>query len=125
MDFSANDPELDGKFLGTISSDFVKVADQIKEASYQMRVRRISDYPVFVLCKNEQPIGSLLYDKWAQQLDWHYYVAMAEELVQRKIFTLESYTHFTSGYKNADEFCCLLVVDPSFTGFVYLPYPED
>jgi hypothetical protein len=125
MDFTANDPELNGKFLGTISSDFVKVADNLKEASYQMRVRRISDFPVFVLCKNEQPIGAVLYDKWAHNLDWHYYIAMAEELVQRQIFTLESYTNFTSTYKNADEFCCLLVVDPEFTNFVFLPYPED
>jgi hypothetical protein len=32
-----NDPELNGKYLGTISEDFIKVADTLKEASYQIR----------------------------------------------------------------------------------------
>lgn len=55
-----NDPELNGKYLGTISGDFVKVADTLKEASYQIRVRGFSDYPIFPVCKEEQPIGQLL-----------------------------------------------------------------
>ena len=38
-----NDPELDPKYLGKISSDFVKVAEYMKEASYQIRKREFSD----------------------------------------------------------------------------------
>ena len=40
-----NDPELSGKYLGTITQDFVLVCNTIKEAAYQMRKREISDYP--------------------------------------------------------------------------------
>jgi hypothetical protein len=125
MDFTANDPELNGKFLGTITSDFVKVADSLKEAAYQIKVRNLSDFPVFIICKEKQPIGAMLLNKWELQLDWHYFVAMAEELVQRQLFTLEAYSNFTATYKNPEEFCCLLVVDPEFTNFVFVPYPED
>jgi len=32
-----NDPALNPKLLGTISTDFVKVATQIQEASYEIR----------------------------------------------------------------------------------------
>ncbi len=39
-----NDPELDGKYLGTISQDFVIVSDTLKEASYQIRKRKFSEY---------------------------------------------------------------------------------
>ena len=49
-----NDPELSGKYLGTISTDFVKVADTLKEASYQIRKGGF-DYPVFAISKNEIP----------------------------------------------------------------------
>ena len=28
-------------------------------------------------------------------------------------------------YKDADEFCCLFVLDKEFTNFVFVPYPED
>lgn len=125
IDESSNDPELDGKFLGTISSDFVKVADQLKEAAYQLRSRKISDYPVFVLCQEAQPIGALIFDRWAEGLDWNYFFSMAEEFVQRQILSMEGYQTFIQRYKNADEFCCLFVVAPEFTRFVFLPYPED
>ena len=45
-----NDPELSGKYLGTISEDFVKVSDTLKEASYQIRKAGF-DHPIFPLCK--------------------------------------------------------------------------
>jgi len=125
MDLTANDPELNVKFLGTITSDFVKIADQLKEAAYQMKTRRISDYPVFVICKHVQPIGGLLYDKLSESLDWNYFIAMAEEFVAREILSTEGYEGFCSTYKDPDEFCCLFVVDPDFTNFVFIPYPED
>ncbi len=32
-----NSPELNGKYLGLISSDFVLVADTLKEAAYQIK----------------------------------------------------------------------------------------
>jgi hypothetical protein len=126
MDITANDPELNGKFLGTITSDFVKVADQIKEASYQMRSRKISEHPVFVLCRDRQRIGALLYDKLEENLEWNYFISMAEEFVQRGLLPEgEEFSAFTSTYKDPEEFCCLFVVDPEFTHFVFIPYPED
>ena len=125
MDNTANDPELNGKFLGTITSDFIKVADQLKEAAYQLKTRNLSEFPVFVMCRQVQPIGSLLFDKLEENLEWNYYFAMAEEFVQRGILSMEGYQSFTETYKNPDEFSCLFVVDPGFTNFVFVPYPED
>jgi len=125
MDNTANDPELNGKFLGTITSDFIKVSDQLKEAAYQLKTRNLSEFPVFVMCRQDQPIGSLLFEKFAENLEWNYFMAMAEEFVQRGILSLEGYQSFTSTYKDPEEFCCLFVVDPEFTNFVFVPYPED
>jgi hypothetical protein len=47
-----NDPELSGKYLGTISADFVKVADTLKEASYQIRKSGFA-FPIFPICKTD------------------------------------------------------------------------
>ena len=66
-----NDPELDGKYLGTISKDFVKVADSLKEASYQIKKAGF-DFPIFPISKEEIPIGQLLIDKFAADGDWEY-----------------------------------------------------
>lgn len=125
QDFSQNDPELNGKFLGTISADFVRVCDELKEAAYQLTSRSISKYPVFVLCRDQQPIGQLLLGRDELGLDWNYYFSIGEEFIQRGLLSEAGFENFASSFKNPDEFCCLFVVSPDFTNFVFLPYPED
>lgn len=118
-----NDPELSGKYLGTISADFVKVADIIKEASYQIRKRGFSPYPVFPVCKENQPIGQLLIDSSQSGTTWNYFATYVDEFLQRGL--IEKQEDFINAYKDPDEFCCLFVVDTEFTNFVFIPYPED
>ena len=120
-----NDPELNGKYLGTISSDFVKVADTLKEASYQIRKRGISEYPVFPVCKEEQSIGQIILPKGYTETLWNYYASFMDEFVQRGIIDADKQDQFKEAYKEADEFCCLFVIDKEFTNFVFIPYPED
>ena len=118
-----NDPELSGKYLGTISRDFVKVSETLKEASYQIRKRGFSDYPIFPVCKELQPIGQLLVDKKSFGTEWNYFASFLDEFTQREL--IESQADFQKAYKDPDEFCCLFVVDTTFTNFVFIPYPED
>lgn len=120
-----NDPELSGKYLGTISRDFVKVADSIKEASYQIRKRGFSAYPIFPVCKEDQPIGQLLIDQKSGDFEWNYYAAYLDEFVQRGLIEEDKQKSFMATYKDPDEYCCLFVVDKEFTKFVFIPYPED
>ncbi|MCK5367553.1 MAG: hypothetical protein KAQ62_03345 [Cyclobacteriaceae bacterium] len=124
MDIS-NDPELDGKQLGRVTQDFIKVADHIKEASYQIRKRGFSDFPIFIISKAEIPLGQLLYKKDEVGTNWNYFVTYLDEFVQRKIIEKEKVEDFKKTYKNPDEFCCLFVIDGEFTKFVFIPYPED
>lgn len=124
MDVS-NDPELSGKYLGTVSQDFIKVADNIKEASYQIRKRGFSDFPIFIISKSEIAIGQLLYNKKEVGTEWNYFVTYLDEFVERKIIEKDKVDNFKTTYKNPEEFCCLFVVDGEFTKFVFIPYPED
>jgi hypothetical protein len=45
--------------------------------------------------------------------------------VQRGIVDTDKQEDFKNAYKDADEFCCLFVIDKEFTNFVFIPYPED
>ena len=119
-----NDPELSGKYLGTISEDFVKVSDTLKEASYQIRKAGF-DYPIFPLCKKEQPIGQVLLQPAINGTTWYYYASFLNEFVQRTLIAKDKLEEFEAAYKDPDEFCCLFVIDPQFTNFVFIPYPED
>jgi len=122
-DITANDPELNGKYLGTITQDFIRVSDHIKEASYLIRKQGFSDYPIFAISKVELPIGKLLFGKDDMGLSWNYYASFLDEFIQRKL--IEKEAEFKESYKDADEFCCLFVVDEKLTGFIYIPYPTD
>ena len=117
-----NDPELSGKYLGTISQDFVKVADSLKEASYQIRKGGF-EYHIFPICKEMQPIGQLLIDNKDLGTTWLYFASFLDEFVQRGLIIREE--EFKTNYKDPDEFCCLFVVDSDFTNYVYIPYPVD
>ena len=119
-----NDPELSGKYLGTISEDFVKVADTLKEASYQIRKAGF-DFPIFPISREAIPIGQLLIPKEKHILEWNYYASFLDEFAQRELVGTERIEDFRKTYKDPDEFCCLFVVDKEFTNFVYIPYPED
>ncbi|MEM0940215.1 MAG: hypothetical protein AAF600_16905 [Bacteroidota bacterium] len=118
-----NDPELDSKYLGQISGDFVKVAEPLKEASYAIRKQEFSKYPVFPMCQVQQPIGQVLIEAFQAENDWHYYASFLEEFSERGV--IENEKVFKENYKNPDEFCCLFVIDHQFTNFVFVPYPVD
>ncbi len=120
-----NDPELSGKYLGTISKDFVVVSNTLKEAAYQIKKRGFSDYPIFAVSKDEIPIGELLIPKKELALEWNYYASFLDEFVQRELVGEDKVEGFKQAYKNPDEFCCLFVVDKDFVSFVYIPYPEE
>ena len=118
-----NDPELNGKYLGTITKDFVVVADTLREAAYQVRKRGFSDYPIFPIAKINLPVGKLLIGRDELATHWNYYMSYLDEFVQRQL--VEKQEDFIAAYKNPDEFCCLFVVDEQFTNFLFIPYPEE
>ena len=120
-----NDPELNGKYLGTITKDFATVSDTLKEASYQIRKRQISDYPIFIFARKEIALGSMLINADELDLDWHVFASFLNDFVQKQLIMPEKTDDFMAAYKNPDEFCCLFVVDEEFTNFVFIPYPED
>jgi len=120
-----SEPELDGRYLGTITNDFVKVSDTIKEASYQIRKREISAYPIFVMCKEETPIGQILIGKTEASNVWNYSASFLDEFLQRQLIAADKEEEFRVAYREPDEFCCLFVVDVKLTGFIFIPYPED
>ncbi|MCV9387233.1 hypothetical protein [Reichenbachiella ulvae] len=120
-----NDPELNGKYLGTITEDFVKVSDNLKEASYHIRDRGFSDFPIFPISKHEVSIGQVLFKAKELENEWNYSASYLDEFVQREVVQKDKVDLFKEAYKNPDEFCCLFVIDQEFTNFIFIPYPED
>jgi hypothetical protein len=121
----ANSPELNRQMMGLVSEDFVKISDQLKEASYQIRKRGFSDYPIFILAYTEVELGALLIGAGELTNRYSYRASYVQEFVDRKLIGEESLEAFIENYKNADEYCCLFTLLGDFSGFIYVPYPED
>jgi hypothetical protein len=120
-----NDPELNGKYLGSITQDFVKIAHILREASYQMRKRNISAFPIFPMSKQVFSVGEILVGRAQGLKEWDCYISFLEQFVGKGLIQDEAY--FKANYKDADEFCCLFVFDDAhnFTNFVFVPFPEE
>jgi hypothetical protein len=116
---------LDPRQLGLISEDFVKLADTLKEATYQVRVRKISARPIVVACRELQPIGGLIIPANLNDTIFNYFLSFEEEFIQRGLITEEGLPIFEQHYLDADEYACLFVVEETFTNLVYIPYPTD
>lgn len=121
---TVNDPELDGRYLGTISKDFAVISESLKEASYEIRKREF-EMPIFIMAKQEVPVGALLIDKKEVALSWDFRASYVDEFVQRGLIAKDKLPDFVAAYKNPDEFACIFVIDGEFTRFVFIPYPVD
>ena len=121
-----NSPDLNGKYLGLISSDFIKVSESLKEAAYQIKKRGFSDFPIFVSSQRTIDIGQKLIGiNELNENKWNYHASLLEEFLQRKLISEENQELFIQNYKDIEEFACLFVVDGQFTNFVFIPYPEE
>lgn len=122
-----NNPELDGKYLGTITKDFILICDTLKEASYQLRVRKMSEYPIFVWSKDPSGVGQLLLGKnEIKDLGWDVNFSYLEDFVSKTLVKEDRVEAFKLAYKDPEEFCCLFVIDgDKFQNFLFIPYPED
>ena len=121
-----NDSPLDGNYLGTISADFVKVADRLNEASYTIRKKERCLHPIFIMSKQEKlPSFPILIEKGEVGNQWCYHVAYADAFIECGLIAGDKAEDFKSTYKDPDKFCCLFVMDETFIKFVYMPYPEE
>jgi hypothetical protein len=121
----SNSPEINQKLMGKVSSDFIKVCDHLKEASYQIIKREYSKNPIFTVSEDSLSIGAVLFQKGDFKTVYEYRASYLEEFISRDMIGQESKEFFEENYKNPEEYCCLFLMEKEFAGFIYLPYPED
>ncbi len=121
----ANSPEINQKLMGKVSSDFIKVSEHLKEASYQIIKRKFSENPIFILSENPVEIGATLFQQSDFKTSYEYRASFLEEFISRNMIGEESVEFFKENYKDPEEYCCLFVIDQAFAGFIYLPFPND
>ena len=116
--------ELDYKEIGKITSDFIKVSDQLKINNQKIIEKKFSKYPIIILSKENIDFGTLLVDfNEIMNNKWKYFASYLEILYEKKI--ISNIQAFKENYKNYEEFCCLLVAENNNSKIIFIPYPED
>lgn len=83
-----------------------------EQASETIRDESISNYPIFVLHRDEQfPIGLFLTAFGQYHTHYSYNVSTLEELVAKSIVAMDAIDEFRKIYKSPDEFFCFLIID--------------
>ena len=116
--------DLDYNKIGKITSDFIKVSDQIKITCKKIIEKKFSKFPVIVMSTTNSDLGTLLIDQnEILNNKWKYFASYAEVLIEKKI--ISDISIFKEKYKNPDEFCCLLTRIDINSKIIFIPYPED
>lgn len=122
MDNKGNDLELDE--LGLVTSDFIKVADQLKIVALKIFEKKFSKFPIIIMSKSDVNFGTLFINKGEiLKNKLNYYASYLELLTTKNI--ISNIDQFKKSYKNPKEFCCLLVVFRNYSKIIFIPYPED
>ena len=81
-----NSNDLNEKNIGIITSDFVKVSENLKLACSKIISNNFSNYPMIIMYKESVSIGTLFIDIGElMNNSWKYYATYLEVLIEKKI----------------------------------------
>ncbi len=100
--------------LRTYKKALIEAADTIAEQD-------VSDYPIFVLFREEVEIGIPLIDRETVAGNWSVNASTMEEFIARQIIGNEKVESFKSLFESHDNHICLFVISEVGADFVFSP----
>ena len=98
-----NRNDLNEKDIGNITSDFVKVSDNLKIACSKIINKKFSNYPIIIMSRKPISLGTLFIDN-GELMDnsWKYYASYLEIMIENKI--INEIEEFKKNIKNQMNF---------------------
>ena len=119
-----NKDEINPQLVNQITEDFNRVYKNLYYASKQIIKKGFSEYPIFIMTKENIDIGSLLIDiNEINNNQWKYYASYFENLHKNKLI-IDKET-FIKNFKDPNIFCSLLLSINKNAKFVFVPYKLD
>jgi hypothetical protein len=110
-------------YLESISFLLREQGAYMRECSSEVLKNNISLFPVFLIHKGEITWGEDILPETGDS-EWKIHLSTAEELIKKGIIQLEKARVFVAGFKNPEEFACLLAISPNEGAhFIFYPYP--
>ena len=107
--------------LMIIENEMKKFSGYLTTASRKVRASQVSQYPIFVMHKQEVALGIPILDRNQAQTNWSINVSSLEEFVKKNLIYEKKVNEFKSSYKDPDTHVCLFVLSDLGAQFVYIP----
>jgi len=112
--------------LMSLRQDMKSVGEYLKDVSEQIIENKISNYPVFIVHKEEAiQLGRPLIIAEQTKTNWSFNASFIENLIKKGILDYEKLPDFQNIYKNPKEFACIFMATPQFMNFVWCPFNVD
>jgi hypothetical protein len=104
-----------------LREELKKYVPLLSKASDEIRSSDVSNYPIFVLAKEDVPFGVKLVAKGGLSGPWNVNASTLEEFVSRKLILKKNAPDFISKYRDPHTFLCLFVLSELGAQFIFIP----
>lgn len=117
MDIQTQYRQLD-KDLKAYKKMMARIADTVLDAD-------VSNYPIFVIHREQLDLGVLLVDHEEGQSKWSIQSSTLEVLAARNVIGMDKVDRFRQVFKDPRKFLCLFVLGEMGPSFAFLPREEE
>lgn len=122
---ASNIDESEKALLKSINDDVQLIGDYLREVSAGITENKISNYPIFVVHKEEYiPLGKMIINAEMTKTNWSFNASFAEDLVSKEVLQADRFEDFKKVYKEKTNHACLFVLSEALQKFIFSPYPE-
>ncbi|MBX3101692.1 MAG: hypothetical protein KF690_04225 [Bacteroidetes bacterium] len=110
------------ELLRQLHADFHKVGLVLERIAQETLHNRVSRYPVIVAHAGSVGLGVPVIPRDEYELHWYYNASTLEELVRKAVLSGEKLADFKRAYTDPTQRACILLADPQYFNFVFIPY---
>lgn len=107
--------------LMIIEKDLKKYIPVLAKASDTVRDKDVSNYPIFVVHKQEVNLGIPLIDREKMNTNWSINASSLEEFVTKNLVYEAKLEEFKKTYKDPATHICVFVISDIGAQFIFLP----
>jgi hypothetical protein len=107
--------------LFLIEQDLKGYKSVLAKASDAIREKDISNYPIFVLHKQEVNLGVPLIEREKLNTNWSVNASSLEEFVTKQLILQNKLEEFKRTYKSPDSHICVFIISDMGAHFIFLP----
>jgi len=95
--------------------------DILHKISLEIVGNLVSKYPIFIAFQDPVDLGKPLLTRKLHDTNWNINISILEDLVNKKVISLEKLESFTKVFKDPEKYFCFLAISLRKSEFIFIP----